>query len=177
VIDSFFEIRNYVTQDILRRIARDYFQYDVKFVMNVTDIDDKIIQRARQQHLLENLRSKSDQITTELITQVRESLTSYEENTIKKLLGANCSLEEILLKAGQEPKWKAEMVAKEEKFGMWLDALVSLCVHSTPRHDISLIYIYMYIYLHFIINTTGFSPKISHPSFIFTESVLRQLSD
>ncbi|PLW43361.1 hypothetical protein PCANC_13218 [Puccinia coronata f. sp. avenae] len=117
--------RNYVTQDILRRIARDYFQYDVKFVMNVTDIDDKIIQRARQQHLLENLRSKSDQITTELITQVRESLTSYEENTIKKLLGANCSLEEILLKAGQEPKWKAEMVAKEEKFGMWLDALGS----------------------------------------------------
>jgi len=115
--------RNYVTQDILRRIAKDYFNYDVKFVMNVTDIDDKIIQRARQQHLLEDLRSKSDRITTELISQVQESLGSYERNTIKKLLGSDCSLDETLLKASQDPNWKAEMVTKEEKFGMWLEAL------------------------------------------------------
>ncbi|KAI9669001.1 MAG: hypothetical protein M1817_005158 [Caeruleum heppii] len=67
--------RNYVTTDILRRIMRDYFGYNVKFVMNITDVDDKvdnqapstpkrmgvaameltdyqIILRARQQHLL-----------------------------------------------------------------------------------------------------------------------------
>lgn len=34
--------RNYVTQDILRRVMSDYFGYDVHFVMNVTDIDDKV---------------------------------------------------------------------------------------------------------------------------------------
>ena len=34
--------RNYVTQDILRRILVDYFGYDVHFVMNITDIDDKV---------------------------------------------------------------------------------------------------------------------------------------
>ena len=34
--------RNYVTQDILRRILTDYFNYDVHFVMNITDIDDKV---------------------------------------------------------------------------------------------------------------------------------------
>ena len=34
--------RNYVTQDILRRIMTDYFKYDVHFVMNITDIDDKV---------------------------------------------------------------------------------------------------------------------------------------
>ena len=34
--------RNYVTQDILRRIISDYFGYDVHFVMNITDIDDKV---------------------------------------------------------------------------------------------------------------------------------------
>lgn len=34
--------RNYVTQDILRRIMEDYFGYDVHLVMNVTDIDDKV---------------------------------------------------------------------------------------------------------------------------------------
>lgn len=33
--------RNYVTQDVVRRILRDYFGYDVHFVMNITDIDDK----------------------------------------------------------------------------------------------------------------------------------------
>lgn len=34
--------RNYVTQDVLRRIMTDFFGYDVHFVMNVTDIDDKV---------------------------------------------------------------------------------------------------------------------------------------
>lgn len=33
---------NYLTQDIVRRILRDYFNYDVNFVMNITDIDDKV---------------------------------------------------------------------------------------------------------------------------------------
>lgn len=33
--------RNYVTTDILRRVMRDYFKFDVKFVMNITDVDDK----------------------------------------------------------------------------------------------------------------------------------------
>jgi cysteinyl-tRNA synthetase len=34
--------RNYVSTDIIRRILRDYFEYDVKFVMNITDVDDKV---------------------------------------------------------------------------------------------------------------------------------------
>lgn len=34
--------RNYITQDVLRRIMSDYFGYDVHFVMNITDIDDKV---------------------------------------------------------------------------------------------------------------------------------------
>jgi cysteinyl-tRNA synthetase len=34
--------RNYVSTDIIRRILKDYFQYDVKFVMNITDVDDKV---------------------------------------------------------------------------------------------------------------------------------------
>jgi len=36
--------RNYLTQDIIRRILQDYFGYDVNFVMNITDIDDKVRQ-------------------------------------------------------------------------------------------------------------------------------------
>jgi cysteinyl-tRNA synthetase len=34
--------RNYISTDILRRIMRDYFGYDVLFVMNITDVDDKV---------------------------------------------------------------------------------------------------------------------------------------
>ncbi|CAH1163262.1 unnamed protein product [Phaedon cochleariae] len=45
--------RSYITFDILRRVLSDYFGYDVFYTMNITDIDDKIIKRARQNHLFE----------------------------------------------------------------------------------------------------------------------------
>ncbi|KAF2769730.1 hypothetical protein EJ03DRAFT_343190 [Teratosphaeria nubilosa] len=44
--------RNYVSTDIIRRILQRHFGYKVHFVMNITDVDDKIILAARQQHLL-----------------------------------------------------------------------------------------------------------------------------
>lgn len=34
--------RNYMAQDIMRRILRDYFGFEVNFVMNITDVDDKV---------------------------------------------------------------------------------------------------------------------------------------
>ena len=34
--------RNYVSTDIIRRILRDYYGFNVKFVMNFTDVDDKV---------------------------------------------------------------------------------------------------------------------------------------
>jgi hypothetical protein len=34
--------RNYVSTDIIRRILMHFFGYKVKFVMNITDIDDKV---------------------------------------------------------------------------------------------------------------------------------------
>ncbi|RFU34002.1 hypothetical protein B7463_g2339, partial [Scytalidium lignicola] len=50
--------RNYVSNDIIRRILRDYFGFQVEYVTNITDVDDKIIIRARQQHLLAQFKSK-----------------------------------------------------------------------------------------------------------------------
>jgi cysteinyl-tRNA synthetase len=44
--------RAYITFDVVRRILEDYFGYEIFYVMNITDIDDKIILRARQRHLL-----------------------------------------------------------------------------------------------------------------------------
>ena len=46
--------RSYITFDILRRVLSDYFNYEVVYVMNITDIDDKIIRRARWNYLLES---------------------------------------------------------------------------------------------------------------------------
>jgi len=50
--------RSYISFDILRRVLRDYFGYDVFYCMNITDVDDKIITRARQNYLFEQYRGK-----------------------------------------------------------------------------------------------------------------------
>lgn len=39
----FCTFRSYITFDIIRRVLSDYFGYDIFFVMNITDIDDKVI--------------------------------------------------------------------------------------------------------------------------------------
>ncbi|CAH1968896.1 unnamed protein product [Acanthoscelides obtectus] len=41
----------YVKLDIIQRILKDYFKYNVVTVMNITDIDDKIIRRANQENV------------------------------------------------------------------------------------------------------------------------------
>ena len=41
--------RTYLTFDIIRRILSNYFHYDVNLCMNITDIDDKIIQKSNEQ--------------------------------------------------------------------------------------------------------------------------------
>lgn len=38
--------RNYVSTDIIRRIMKDYFKFHVTFVMNITDVDDKVRRQA-----------------------------------------------------------------------------------------------------------------------------------
>ena len=40
--------RTYVSFDIIRRIMTDYFGYNVKLVMNITDLDDKIIRKSQE---------------------------------------------------------------------------------------------------------------------------------
>ncbi|XP_058484750.1 cysteine--tRNA ligase, cytoplasmic isoform X2 [Solea solea] len=50
--------RSYISFDILRRTLRDYFKYDVFYCVNITDIDDKIIKRARQNYLVDQYKEK-----------------------------------------------------------------------------------------------------------------------
>ncbi|KAI6224150.1 Cysteinyl-tRNA synthetase [Aphelenchoides besseyi] len=51
--------RAYLSFDILRRVLSNYFNYDVLYVMNITDIDDKIIKRARQNFLFDQYAAKA----------------------------------------------------------------------------------------------------------------------
>ncbi|EEB05407.1 cytoplasmic cysteine-tRNA ligase Crs1 [Schizosaccharomyces japonicus yFS275] len=75
--------RNYVTTDILRRILQNYFNYDITFVQNVTDIDDKIIVRARQKYLLEQyIQEHTNACDSEVLKTVREAWTEYAKKNI-----------------------------------------------------------------------------------------------
>ncbi len=38
--------RNYLCNDMIRRVLRDHFGYNIQYCMNITDVDDKIINRS-----------------------------------------------------------------------------------------------------------------------------------
>ena len=80
--------RNYVSSDICRRILQDYFGYNIKFVQNVTDIDDKIIIAARQQYLFEEKLVKNyKEINDELKTKAKEYLQFYVSKHLPEFEG------------------------------------------------------------------------------------------
>ncbi|XP_047219165.1 cysteine--tRNA ligase, cytoplasmic isoform X1 [Girardinichthys multiradiatus] len=70
--------RSYISFDILRRILRDYFKYDVLYCMNITDIDDKIIKRARQNYLLDQYREKQPK-PAEILQDVLRARVPFQE--------------------------------------------------------------------------------------------------
>ncbi|WPK27740.1 hypothetical protein PUMCH_005138 [Australozyma saopauloensis] len=72
--------RNYVCSDICRRILKDYFGYNVLFVQNVTDIDDKIIIAARQQYLFEEkLVKKHQELDAALVEEGKRFVSAYAQ--------------------------------------------------------------------------------------------------
>ncbi|KAF1997011.1 hypothetical protein P154DRAFT_525181 [Amniculicola lignicola CBS 123094] len=77
--------RNYVTIDILRRILAGYFNYNLKFVQNVTDVDDKIILRGRQQHLLSQFKEKNSSVTKEVIDTTIKAFDTYVKKNLPLL--------------------------------------------------------------------------------------------
>ncbi|SLM33526.1 cysteinyl-trna synthetase [Lasallia pustulata] len=69
--------RNYMSTDIIRRILRDFFRYKVNFVMNITDVDDKIIVRGRQQHLLAEFIAKHSFADPRILDTSLKALKAY----------------------------------------------------------------------------------------------------
>ncbi|KAL1593763.1 cysteinyl-tRNA synthetase [Paraconiothyrium brasiliense] len=64
---------------------KDYFGFDVQFVQNITDIDDKIILRGRQAHLLSNFQSEHAQITEDVQTTTSKAFDAYIKKNLPLL--------------------------------------------------------------------------------------------
>ncbi|OAF68270.1 hypothetical protein A3Q56_03977 [Intoshia linei] len=73
--------RSYITFDIIRRILTDYFNYNVTYIMNITDIDDKIITRARQENFFVEYLSKTKNIE-QFLNSLSLSLEHYKSKKI-----------------------------------------------------------------------------------------------
>jgi len=76
--------RAYLTFDIILRIFSDYFGYDVLYVMNITDVDDKIILRARQNYLFAQYLSKENALAT-VEKDVEDALKMVKDKHKKKI--------------------------------------------------------------------------------------------
>ncbi|KAJ2522442.1 cysteinyl-tRNA synthetase [Coemansia sp. RSA 1939] len=76
--------RNYITFDIIRRIMEDYLNYDLNVVINITDIDDKIIVRTRQKHLLQKYQEQQNVLSKQAAEDVESAFFSF----VKEKLGA-----------------------------------------------------------------------------------------
>ncbi|EAT44292.1 AAEL004345-PA [Aedes aegypti] len=74
--------RSYISFDILRRVLTDYFGYNVLYVMNITDIDDKIIKRARQNYLYERYVERTTSLET-LLDDNKEVMEAFQGNLSK----------------------------------------------------------------------------------------------
>ncbi|OAL37791.1 hypothetical protein AYO20_02968 [Fonsecaea nubica] len=77
--------RNYVTTDIIRRILRDYFGFKIRLVMNTTDIDDKIILRARQRHLYDEYKKNHRYIDDQVRQDARQAWLYYIQKNLKRI--------------------------------------------------------------------------------------------
>lgn len=86
---------------------RDYFRFDVRFVMNITDVDDKIIIRGRQQFLFRQyLRENKAVVTRDVLRTARAAYGFYIRENLR------------LVDPGTEPGWFEERV--EEVYGVVL---------------------------------------------------------
>ncbi|XP_034626136.1 cysteine--tRNA ligase, cytoplasmic isoform X2 [Trachemys scripta elegans] len=131
--------RSYISFDILRRVLRDYFKYDVFYCINITDIDDKIIKRARQNYLFEQYREKKPpavqlfedvQIASEPFSAMLNDTTDPDKKQmLERIQNAVKSavehLEEAVQKKlpGEEINKHAEKLLEEAKdvLSEWLD--------------------------------------------------------
>eukprot|EP00124_Ichthyophonus_hoferi_P003447 Ihof_evm8s298 gene=Ihof_evmTU8s298 len=139
--------RTYTTFDIVRRVLQDYFNYNIMHVMNITDIDDKIILRARRNHVFAEYRSQnptSAQLIKDLVDVMgpfKEKASKETDPGKKELYGRIVAETEACQKAleaviGGEGEIEAKdklMAAAQDPISQWLDKM-----HGSKLTDLSI---------------------------------------
>ncbi|CAI7915318.1 unnamed protein product [Closterium sp. NIES-53] len=136
--------RTYLSFDIIRRILEDYFGYDVFYVMNVTDVDDKIIVRARKDYLIKQyLHATSD--AAQVLTDTQAALGAAVEKQrgvvegLKKTAEgeSNEKKKETLLQQAAQEELKLQQLEGAAK--AVLERLGPACVAAGGRRGVSLL--------------------------------------
>jgi len=77
--------RTYVGFDIIRRILEDYFQYNINYVVNVTDVDDKIIKKANLEMAWKVLGwAEQGNVKSEVIADARVKLEKDKATSVRE---------------------------------------------------------------------------------------------
>ena len=138
--------RTSLTFDILRRILSDYFHYEVCMQLNVTDIDDKIILKARKNELfrlyaesatnaeivradgLRVLAQKRDKIMLEISTlqsvkEFKDGREKAENETLQRQAELKREqLEQLEISMSADPALPALLDLLKDPLSDWLDA-------------------------------------------------------
>ena len=72
--------RTYLSQDIFRRILEDYFGYPVIQCMNITDVDDKIIFKARKNLLIAKYSKEHSVVDETVLTLIKDAWNEHKES-------------------------------------------------------------------------------------------------
>jgi len=138
-------------------VLSSYFGYNVLYAMNITDIDDKIIKRARQNFLYEKYLDENHSLD-EILHDAKEVLHTFE-NTVKVTSDPDkmCVLESMLskmIKAVQDLE-EAVVEKNEKKIAEFQEVRITkyicahLCLYTCLRHFISNIEIIYFVYRHY----------------------------
>jgi cysteinyl-tRNA synthetase len=100
---------NYLTFDIIRRILEEYFGYEVFAVMNITDVDDKIIIKARKVHLFDNFVASNATLNDNAKQELGKAWPAHIESLKKKH-------DELTKKAGPKAKEDPEVLNAKERY-------------------------------------------------------------
>ncbi len=98
--------RNYVSTDVIRRILMHYFNLKVHFVMNITDVDDKIIIKARRKRLYDLEREKP-YTDAERHTLASAAFLAYASANLPLLVSAPAPLDETNYAARRDADYGA----------------------------------------------------------------------
>lgn len=125
----------------------DYFGYNVCYVMNITDIDDKIILGARYSHLFTKFVSQDSLSMSDSQIQflIKEAIIGYAADKLKKAMALVSSMENVesLLKSFEDVSSESYIKARDsvgEKFTLHLitlnRAVTALNSSTVSRKDL-----------------------------------------